>query len=188
MKKTTQKTVLILVTLFTFFIGCKKDEDPVPQPQPPSNEEEVITTMRLTFVDSSDHSNVITASFRDPDGDGGLAYDLFDTIRLEQNKTWETSILLLNETVVPADTISNEVLDEGDEHLFCYTPSGTSAAVIITDMDSNGLPIGLQSKWYTGAAGNGTIQVELRHQPGVKDGTCIPGDTDISVVFEIEIQ
>lgn len=188
--KTTKTKLLMIVAIVTTTIwtGCKKDKDDVTAPPASSNEEEVITTMQLTFVDSSNSSNVKTATFRDPDGDGGLSYDIFDTIKLEPNKTWITSILLLNETVSPTDTISNEVLEEGVDHLFCFTPSGTIANVIKTDADDNGLPIGLESKWYTSAIGNGSIQVELKHQPGIKNGTCSPGDTDISVVFPVVVQ
>ncbi|MBK7854370.1 MAG: hypothetical protein IPJ79_05220 [Bacteroidetes bacterium] len=188
MKKRTNTLMAIAFAATVIWTGCKKDEDTTTNPPPPANEEEVITTMKLAFVDSSNNSNIKYATFRDPDGDGGLSYDIFDTIKLEPNKTWITTILLLNETESPADTISNEVLDEGVDHLFCFTPTGTSATVIKTDLDNNGLPIGLQSKWYTTVAGNGTMQVELRHQPGVKDGTCTPGDTDISVDFQVKVQ
>ncbi|MSP69390.1 MAG: hypothetical protein EXR20_03885 [Bacteroidetes bacterium] len=188
MKRKTMKLLFATLAVATIWTGCKKDKDLVPVPQPVQNESEVITTMKLTFVDSSNISNIKYATFRDPDGDGGLGYDIFDTIRLEPNKTWITTIILLNETVSPADTISNEVLEEGVDHLFCFSPTGISATVIKTDLDANSLPIGLQSKWRTTATGLGTMQVELRHQPGIKDGSCTPGDTDIDVVFQTQIQ
>lgn len=188
MKKRTNTVMLIAFALATIWTGCKKDKDPVDVPPPPGNEEEVITTMKLTFVDSSNTSTIKYATFRDPDGDGGLSFDIFDTIKLDANKTWITTILLLNETISPADTISNEVLDEGVDHLFCFTPTGTSATVLKTDVDNNGFPIGLQTKWYSTVTGNGTMQVELRHQPGTKDGTCTLGDTDISVTFQVIVQ
>jgi hypothetical protein len=178
MKKSTNTLLLIAIALASISTSCKKDDGDVTSPPPPSNEEEIITTMKLSFVDSSNTANIKYATFRDPDGDGGLAFDIFDSIKLEANKTWITTILLLNETSSPADTISNEVLDEGVDHLFCFTPSGTSATVKKTDVDNNGLAIGLKSKWYTGAAGNGSMQVELRHQPGIKTGSCSVGDTD----------
>ncbi len=188
MKKRTNSILLIAIAATIIWTGCKRDRNKIIEPPPPANEEEVITTMKITFVDSSNNANVKSATFRDPDGDGGLSYDIFDTIKLEPNKTWITSILLLNETESPADTISNEVLDEGVDHLFCFTATGNSATVVRTDLDNNGLPIGLQTKWYTTAAGNGTMQVELRHQPGVKNGTCAVGDTDISVDFQVKVQ
>jgi hypothetical protein len=188
MKKRINSAMLFAFALATIWTGCKKDDDNVPDPPPPGNEEEVITTLKLTFVDSSNTSNIKYATFRDPDGDGGLSYDIFDTITLDSNKTWITTIVLLNETINPADTISNEVLDEGVDHLFCFTPAGTGATVLLTDVDNNGLPIGLQSNWYTTLPGDGTMRIELKHQSGIKDGTCTPGDTDISVNFQVKVQ
>jgi hypothetical protein len=188
MKRTKVKVLLATALLATIWVGCKKDKDLVPVPQPIKNEPEVITTMKLTFVDSANPSNIRFASFRDPDGDGGAGFDIFDTIKLQPNKTWNTSILLLNETVSPADTISNEVLEEGVDHLFCFTPNGNSAVVSKTDLDANGRSIGLKSKWRTNTIGTGTMQIELKHQPGQKNGTCGIGNTDIDVLFKTKIQ
>ena len=188
MKNNILKLAFISIAISAFIGSCKKDDDQIDVPPPVVNEPEVITTLTIQFVDSSNSSNIVTATFRDPDGDGGLSYDIFDTIRLASNKTWYAEILLLNETVSPADTISNEVLEEANDHLICFTPSGTSANVIITDLDGNSLPIGLLSKWKTTTTGLGTMQIVLKHQPGVKDGSCSLGDTDIDVNFQVEVQ
>lgn len=188
MKKKTIKLLFAALAVATVWTGCKKDKDLVAVPQPVQNEPEVFTTMKLKFVDSSNVTNIKYATFRDPDGDGGGGYDIFDTIKLQPNKTWITTLLLLNEIASPIDTVSNEVLEEGKDHLFCFTPSGASASVTRTDLDVNSSPIGLQSKWRTTTIGNGTMQVELRHQPGVKNGSCSPGVTDISINFITKIQ
>ena len=181
----TQIIAMCSITLLVF--ACKKDKDLMPVPQPVTNDAEVITTLRLTFTDSANATDVRVATFSDPDGDGGNAPGI-DSIYLAPNKTWLTTLILLNETVTPADSISNEVQEEAGDHIFCFTPAGTTATVIITDLDANNKPLGLQSKWKTGAAGTGTMQVTLKHQPGVKDGTCSPGETDIEVTFPIKIQ
>ncbi len=167
--------------------SCKKDDDLVTVPQPIANEAEVITTVTLQFTDAAGVQPSVTATFRDPDGDGGLNYDVFDTIRLQNNTIYNASILLLNETVSPADTISNEVLAEDDEHFFCFTPSFANVSIIRTDTDGT-YEVGLQSQWTVGNVGNGTTQIVLKHQPGIKDGTCAPGETDIDVTFVTEIQ
>lgn len=183
------KNYLISALFLTALIsGCKKDDDKVNNPPPIVNEQEIITTMTLRFEDSSDAGKVVYATFRDPDGDGGAGYDIFDTIKLEANKTWYTTLILLNETANPVDTISNDVMDEADEHLICFTPSGTSSSVEITDQDGNGLPLGLFSKWKSGSIGSGTMQIVLRHQPGTKNGSCTPGESDIDIVFPVIVQ
>lgn len=181
------KATLFVVLTGLVVTACKKDDDLVPVPPAVENESEVITTMTLTFVDAAGVQPTVSATFRDPDGDGGNGPDVFDTIRLASNTTYNTSILLLNETTAPADTISNEVLEEGAEHLFCFTSAGANVTIQRTDTDGT-YEIGLQSDWTTAAASNGTVQVILKHQPGVKDGTCTPGERDIDVSFVTEIQ
>ncbi|MBK8498118.1 MAG: type 1 periplasmic binding fold superfamily protein [Flavobacteriales bacterium] len=175
-------------------VGCKKDKnEDVLNPQPPSNEEEVITTMILSF-------NGLTGAgdkelrFTDADGDGGGA-PIFDLDTLQATANYNVSIILLNETASPADTISNEVLDEGVDHQFFFQPTGTNITFTYADADGNGRPIGLQTTAVTGAASVGTLKVTLRHQPdksgtGVSGGdiTNAGGETDIEVIFPMVIE
>jgi hypothetical protein len=60
--------------------------------------------------------------------------------------------------------------------------------VAITDKDSKNLPVGLESTWTTGTSANGALQIILRHQPGVKNGTESPGNTDLDVTFQVKLQ
>ena len=189
--KTKMKTIaLSAVFSAALFTGCKKDKDPIPDPPPPVNEEEIITTFTLYFTDSANTSNVVSAAFRDPDGDGGNPYTEFDTIKLMPNKTYYAQVIILNETKSPADSISNEVEEEANDHLFIYTSIGTNTTITITDTDANTPPLslGLASKWKTGSAAMGTTRIVLKHQPGMKDGTAAPGSTDIDLLFHTKIQ
>lgn len=181
-------TAAIVFALALSIHSCKKDKDPV-NPSggtPPPDEAELITTLKLIFTDSA--TSVKTAfTFADPDGEGGNAPTQFDTIMLAPSKTYYTQIILLNESVSPVDTISNEVQAENDEHLFCYTPTG--ANITIARIDSDGTyEVGLESKWITGLISTGTVNIILKHQPGIKDGTCSPGDTDIELDFNCKIE
>src|SRR3569832_494963 len=87
--------------------------------------------------------------------------------------------MILDETKTPADTISNEVKKEANDHLFFYTPSGVNEVITIQDKDTHTppLPIGLQTTWKTGAANTSTTKKELRHQANVKDGSYTPKKT-----------
>jgi len=187
MNKTFSRMTILTFITGHFLLSCKRDDDKPQKPQLPSNDMEVITTMTLTFTDISGMQPLTTATFRDPDGDGGNPPTEFDTIFLQHNTTYNTSIVLLDETKIPADTISNEVFDESADHLFCFTTSGTDIEIVRTDTDGI-YEVGLQSEWAVGLAGNGTVQVTLRHQPGIKDGTCAPGETDVEVSFKTVIQ
>jgi len=185
--KTTKSIIRILFALLLMagaITGCEEANPP------PINEEELITTMTLTFTDSANSSNVITATFRDTDGDGGNGPTQFDTIRLGAGKTYFTEITLLDETKTPAGVISEDVLEEANDHHFFFHTSGANITATYEDWDTNSppLPLGLSTKWVTGAASNGTTHVILKHQPEVKDGTEVPGETDIDVTFVTQIQ
>lgn len=184
------KPGIVIVLGMLAISGCKKDDDIVENPPPPANEGEVITTMRLIATDSATNMVTDTFTFRDPDGDGGSGPDIFDTIRLAPNKTYLMQLVLLNETVTPADSISNEVLAEANDHMFFFHYTGAAITQTYLDQDTNTPPlgIGLQTKWKTGAASSGTSQVILKHQPGVKDGTETPGETDMDITFQTVIQ
>ena len=108
---------------------------------------------------------------------------------------YTTTLILLNETVSPVDTISNEVLAEGEDHQFFFAPAGVNITVAYNDVDGNGNPIGLLTTITTSAPSTGTLVVTLRHQPdktaaGVSGGdiTNAGGETDIEVTFPLVIE
>ena len=183
------KASLYLFLAATLMVGCKKDKDsPKPNnPTPPANEEELITTVKITFVDTAGVEPTVTVFFRDPDGDGGNAPTQFDTIRLAANSVYNATLEVFDESKNPVENITTEIVQEADEHIFCYTPTNVNLSIIRTDSDGT-YEIGLASQWTTGNASVGTTQVVLKHQPGVKDGTCGPGDTDVELNFVTEIQ
>ena len=182
--------MLALGALSLVVVSCKKDEVKPADPTPP-NENELITTLELKFsgkgVIGNDTTFVVT--FNDPDGDGGNAPTQFETIHLLKNSTYKVEITLLDKSKTPADTISNEVLEEANDHLFFYSSNPTGLVnVAITDKDGNGKNLGLKSTWTTTNAGSGKVKVKLMHQPGVKDGTKPTGDTDIEVDFQVNVK
>ena len=181
--------MLVLGALSLVVVSCKKDEVKPAEPTPP-NENELITTLELKFsgngVLGNDTTFVVT--FNDPDGDGGNAPTQFETIHLLKNSTYNVEVTLLDKSKTPAETISNEVLAEANDHLFFYSSNPTGLVdVLITDKDSNGKNLGLKSTWTTTNAGSGKVKVKLMHQPGVKDGTTATGDTDIEVDFQVNV-
>jgi hypothetical protein len=173
--------------------GCKKDDDdPAPIP-PPVNQEEVITTMILNF-DNVGAGADKELRFTDADGDGGGA-PVFDLDTLDDASVYTVSIILLNETVNPVDTVSIEVLEEAEDHQFFFQPNGANISSIYSDADGNFNPIGLLTTMTTGAPSVGTLLVTLRHEPnktaaGVSSGdiTNAGGDTDIEVSFPLVIE
>jgi hypothetical protein len=184
MKK--NKILLKIALIALMFHACKKDTD-LPKIPEPINEPEVITSLTLTFTDSANTSNVISAKFIDNDGDGGNQPTTFDTIKLKANTTYYTNLELFNAIV--EEEITPEIVEEANDHLFVFKPNGLNLSIVITDFDTNTPPmgIGLKSTWRTGTIGNGFVQIVLKHQPGIKNGTEAPGDTDIDLNFQTKI-
>ena len=177
---------LSLAVLCSLMISCNGVDNEITNPQI-SNDEELITAVILTLKDSSNTENVKEFTFKDSDGEGGNDPEQFDTIRLDSGVVYNCSIILLNDSdTSDVEDISQEVLEEADEHLFCFE----SNEVNISLTDSDGVyPIGLESQWQAiTKTQEGTVTVTLKHQPeGVKNGDCSVGETDVELTFILEI-
>ena len=185
-KSSSQKMLLLLFILGSV-VSCKDKSTETPVP---INQSELITEVSLVFRDSVTNSIVQTATFSDLDGPGGMVATI-DSILLPSNKTYYMDILVLDETKNPVDTVSNEIVDEGDVHLFVFSPNPSANFIVTTilDMDINFKPIGLSSILKTYAPGLGTYEVELRHFASAQaKADNLVYDTDISILFNVRLQ
>ncbi|MBC8755110.1 type 1 periplasmic binding fold superfamily protein [Kordia sp. YSTF-M3] len=180
-------STLVIITLFSsLFIACSSDDDaPVPV-----NEEELITTVTVTLTPTGG-GTAITLESSDLDGDGPNDPVITVSGDLAAMTTYNGAVVLLNETVTPADNITSEVQAEAEEHQFFYT---TNASLDLTtsnyDLDANMNPLGITFDLTTGAASTGTFTVTLRHEP-TKPNTGLAdagGETDISSTFTVTVQ
>jgi hypothetical protein len=186
MKKNSRYFIALLCTVLVA-AACKKDDKPVNTPPPPANEEELITTFKITFTDPNGVNPEVTAVFRDIDGPGGNEPTAFDTIRLLPNTLYNGSIEFLNESVTPSESITEEIQEEAVDHLICFAIANVNTTIVRTDTDGT-YEIGLLSNWTTGAASEGNVTITLRHQPGVKNGQCEVGDSDIELNFRTIVE
>ena len=187
-----QYLTMLVIAATLFAAGCKKDDDDPVSPAPPANEEELITTVRLTFQSASKGEQK-QFSYVDLDGDGGAA-PVIEADTLSADSIYAVTIEVLNESEDPAEDITAEILAEDEAHQFFFQPSGANVAVTYADADGNGRPVGIATTWTVGAASSGTIVVTLRHEPdknapGVASGdiTNAGGDTDIEVTLPVVI-
>jgi len=177
----------VLTAMIFISSGCGSDELVNP---PNPNEQELTTTLILSLKDSSSGEQ-FSFIFDDPDGEGGNPPTTFDTINVGAGKTYFAETILLNKSVTPVDTLTNEVLEEGTEHQFFYITNGVSTVISYNDSDANGNPIGLKTIWQNGAVSNGRILVILKHQPGIKapaPGDPNIGETDVQIDFAARVQ
>ena len=92
------------------------------------------------------------------------------------------------------DNITEEVIEEADEHFVFIETAGANLTIASssTDItDSNSVGINLRTVWTTSAASTGTARVYLIHEPNTKSGSSrndFGGETDVEVNFPVTIQ
>lgn len=175
--------LLALLATAPLFSACNNDDD---DPTPDDDNEQITTvTYTLTPVGGG---AAVSATYRDVDGDGGTA-PVITSLALAPNTTYTGVLSLLDETKTPVVNTSAEILEEADEHLFWFEPTPANLLTVTrTDRDKNNLEIGLQTRVVTTAAATGNLKITLRHQPGTKNGTFAPGDTDVEVTFPTTVR
>jgi hypothetical protein len=187
MKRQIIFSIVIIFISILAITACKKEKGE-------SNEEELITTMVITATPQGG-GTPLEFRFEDLDGPGGDPATT-DNILLAANKTYDVTITLLNETVNPAEDITEEVEEENAAHRFYYELSGgVNLTVSNLNNDDNGMPLGTTSTWTTTAASTGQVTITLRHYPGNPPDKQTPdpvnspkSSTDIVVEFPVQVQ
>lgn len=180
----TIKLIAILFISSLLLSSCSDDHDD----EGHDHEEELITTVTYTLASGSD---IVTLTFQDLDGEGGSDGTTTVSKPLTANTTYTGSIQLLNETESPAENITTEVQEEGNEHEFFYSTSFADVSITKTDTDMNGNPLGIETSLTAGNAGSGTLTIVLKHEPTKpNNGTSTEagGSTDVEVTFNITVQ
>lgn len=180
-KKIVLKSILIVGLFIAIVVGIQSCTDPATPPTP-TNETELITTLKVELTDTLTGQK-LNYFFRDLDGEGGNAPSQWDTIKLADSSYYRVSLKFLNES--NPNSIKNITLEidaEKNNHIICYTPTVVNAIISRTDTDGT-YQVGINSTWKTGTFSAGNITIALKHQPGIKNGGCDPGETDVQVVF-----
>lgn len=186
----TFKLIPIALIALLSFNSCSNDDSK------PVNEEEVITTVTITLTPVGGGTPVILTS-RDLDGEGPDAPIITSTGSLIAMTPYNGTISLLNELTNPADNISLEVEEEGDEHQFFFSTSGgLTGTFAYGDTDNNGNPIGLDFTFTASAnSQSGNLTVILKHEPNKSaenvasgDITNAGGETDVEEEFPVTVQ
>ena len=188
----TLKTIAFVCTLATIFISCSNDDN-----SSPVNEEELITTITAVFTPDGG-GTAITLESKDLDGDGPDAPVTTISGPFAQNTTYNGVVTFENESVSPAEDITEEIVAEAEDHQIFYQKTGTLNGFTYStnpdNLDANGKPIGLQSIFTTTSTATGALKITLIHLPnksaaGVSDGdmTNAGGGTDAEAIFNISV-
>lgn len=191
---------LPVAILFSLLVlsGCTDDD--VPEEV---NEEEIVTDIILSFTPEGGGS-VITATAKDPDGQGPKDIEIVTDIVLAADTQYTLTIALENS--VAGESITEEIEEEADEHMFFFawtegfftSPEGDGnidnreGKVNYQDFDENSLPVGLETTWTTGVtvSSNGTFRIVLKHQPDIKSATSTvnDGESDVDLTWGLSVQ
>ena len=179
---TTYTHISRIATLFALtilFIHCKKD---TPEE---INEEEVINRVTLTVTAADGSSNDYTWN----EGDA------VPSITLIANSTSNVSVHFYDASdASDVEDITEEVIEEADEHFVFFQVSGASVSISSASndvVDTDGTSINLKTEWVAGGASAGTVRVYLIHEPTSKSGATrgeIGGSTDVELDFPVTIQ
>lgn len=186
--KNLKISVLAIIATVSF-TSCSSDDDNLV----PVNEEEVITTLTATFTPQGGGTAIVLQS-QDLDGDGPDAPVITVSGDFAVGTTYTGTVTFLNELANPVDNITEEVLEEGDEHQIFFLQSNLGTFTY-DDQDVNRNPIGLHFTYNASeTATSGDLTIVLRHEPnktaeGVSNGdiTNAGGGTDASATFSINV-
>jgi hypothetical protein len=185
--KTMKKSIQALSLVAVLFMTSCTDDDAVTI----INEEELITTVELELTNTADATNVVLFKSVDIDGEGPDDPVITVTGTVNASSTYLGEVRFLNESIAPSEDITEEVIEESNDHEVFYTTSITGLTITKTDVDANGNPLGVLSSFQTGAIGTGILTVVLRHEPiKPNDNTLIGagGETDAEVSFTFEVE
>lgn len=191
------KYIKLLAILFisSIIVTSCSDNDP-----DHIHDEEIVTTMKVVLTPETGGDDVILKweNIEDHEEEGHEEEHGEPEITggaLMANTTYSAVITLLNENESPADNITLEVKEEAEEHQFFYTASGIASTFTYSDADANDNPLGVEFTVTTGAIGNGSYTIILKHEPNkfganvnTGDMTNAGGETDIEATFPITIE
>lgn len=185
------KLLCLSVLAILAFSACSSDDD---TPNVIIEQEE-ITTLNV-FLTPDGGTESLKFSFRDLDGDG--ANTQITAENLAANTVYTGRMEFLNENETPVEDITDEVLEEDDEHqIFFIAENSLNVQFEYLDSDRDGNPIGVEFKLTTGHSSSGNLTFILIHDgdknaqgasEGIYNANVIGGDTDIEVVFNTVIQ
>lgn len=178
----------LLISAFIQITACKKQVSSTNEPQ---NENELISTVRLNFIDTATN-DTLQFTWQQMGGPGTAI--AVDSVSLKPNTSYQGYIEILDETKSPVFVVSDEIKVEANAHLFKYISSTTRLQVSNTDSDFHVPPIelGLQFLARTNSDGNinGTLEVLLRHYTpeSPKALSLENGTSDMDVIFPLKVE
>ena len=186
MKKIISLSSIACLLLFT---GCKKQPDVAPEEpiETGAGSLEVMTSLIWQFTNVNDSKDKFEVKFR-------RTPDIYqcDSMNLKKNSTYEINILILNETDLKNVKDVTPIIQKKDDfHQFFYIQEpDLGLKFTCLNFDKAGKPYGSKLKIETKDAGEGQLNVTLKHYMNLaeKQGDIKIGATDIDVEFPLFVK
>jgi len=123
-----------------FVLGSCNKSASVATPRPPGNE--FLTTVELSYVNANNSSDNGIAIWRQLDPTGAALPDTSKAIlNLKANSTYNVTMIILDETKTPVDTVSIVIRQRQNYHLEYYQPTPISAQNLVISNTSTDIPV-----------------------------------------------
>jgi hypothetical protein len=162
--------------------GCKKEDNPATPPA--TVEHPPATTVTFLLKDSTGTTVVDSCVVRDTSLVHHGESPVVGQLDVQAGRTYRGTFTLYDETKTPAENITGDIISEKDAHVFKFQFTGVDTTRVVIserDLDSHGLPFGLNFKVTVtpGGAATGNLHVILEHHDdGNKNGTEFDLDLD----------
>jgi hypothetical protein len=139
----------LFVVLVGAVAGCNKKAESV-TPALPGNE--FLTTVQLQLTNTADPTDVQLCSWTQfsPTShtyQADSAYFSKAVLNLRANATYSGRVIILDETQTPVDTVSDEILQRMNYHLFFFQPTPILTSNIVISNTTTDIPV---ADWNTG--------------------------------------
>lgn len=163
--------------------------DHLHDPHDHDHDHDAVTTVVLTLV-AQGSNDTTRVTWEDLDGIGGNNPNRIDTLFLRPGTIYVGSVQFENRAESPAKNLTEDVLEDANEHQVFYAVSNSLGQVSVLDKDGRGLPLGLTfsiSTTTTAAAVPGSLTLSLYHydSESSKNGTDPADETDVEVTFPL---
>ena len=184
------KSLFCIWILVVYFTSCSEE---VPEMSEVPNEVETITSLTYKLIPVGG-GDVVEITYSDQDGEGGFPASISLGL-LAANTVYNGFMELKNGLSGSEINITNEILEEAEDHQFFFDPIISSISVEYMDSDSNGNPLGIKTKLTTSGSDAGRLRMALIHLPdkngpNVSEGiiTAAGGEIDIELIFNIKVE
>jgi hypothetical protein len=184
--------IAVFTAALVLVIGCKKEDNPAAPPVTVEHPPASTVLFVVTLLDSAGTPTATkdTCVVRDTTVDR-VKLPVSGQLDLKAGRSYQGTFVLFDGSVNPAVDITDDIISEKDAHVFKFhyvATDSTRVTVTNLDLDSHGLPFGLNFKVNVTAGGSATGNMHVileHHDDGNKAGTVF--DLDLDRDFPVSI-